>query len=563
MDSSSNNKNPPRKDPPTRHRPDTDEDNTESSSSSRSSTKSQSSPSADDKSAKEQARAAALRASSSGVFRKPRAALDALAKSRGRKPSSNVRHQPKRAIPSHLKSSSSSNSSNTTKLQRLQEEVAAKERNKTKASVRRPPPMGMQSQSNSNSTSSSSLGSSLSAVKQLNRMEADIASKERARVGRGSGAKRTGTQKQASTTNRLDRMEAEIAAKAKVGRASSALKKSNGNSNNSNRTSNRNDALAKKLQKAKAASNTPATTPGAVSSKGNAKDVSVEEGKKQKDTATEGIVTYAGAMNGNKKTAASVSKNYHRSNSGDNDPVDIMVPNGSNDEEFTDENAEGRKNNLAVAVAVEEDNNAFIPSAVEYDPDAKLPVYKNHRFRVYSLLSCTILIIMVACSIAVFAVLEKDRSSANMVPTEAPTCLRCTSEFIEYIELEVGIQKLSDPTSPEYMAKEWIIHEDEMQLMPTDKSFVQRYLLAAFYFDTHQVADWRSCNQQSPDPATDETDECDLMKVTNIKPLTFTPCKYHCMCCLAIVFSPTNTSYNGFLTLVFSISFAQSQPFGG
>jgi len=99
-------------------------------------------------------------------------------------------------------------------------------------------------------------------------------------------------------------------------------------------------------------------------------------------------------------------------------------------------------------------------------------------------------------------------------------------DFIEQLELEVGSQKLNDPTSPEYLAKEWIIHKDEAQLLPTDLNFIQRFLMAAFYFDTHQVADWRSCNQQSFDPVLNETEMCDFLKVSNIDPLEFDACEY-------------------------------------
>ena len=109
-----------------------------------------------DRNAKKQARAAAARAASSGRYLKPpplsstptgttssasaRVISDAQAKSRGRRPnnSSSVRYQPRRAIPSAFQSSPSAfqnpdgrgdsvvGTSNVTKLQRLQEEVAAK-----------------------------------------------------------------------------------------------------------------------------------------------------------------------------------------------------------------------------------------------------------------------------------------------------------------------------------------------------------------------------------------------------------------------------------------------------
>lgn len=520
----SDNKNQKKKDakkkePPTRHRPDEDADLADSSSSSRStSTKASKARrnsdqylSSIDNSAKQHARAAALRASSSGMYRTPasstnRATLDVQAKTRGRTPTnSTIRSPPKRVTPVKT--------SNATKLQRLQEEVAAKERGRRSAASmtqRRPPVASLEQKSSSNS----SLGSSLSAVKQLNRMETDIASKERARASRGSGARRSGTTpktgaSQKPKTSRLDRMEAEIAAKAKVGRASTALMKGN--------ESKRKAHVAQKLQKTGISS---ATTPGAVSSNSIASDNKDSKATKKKDS--QGAVTYAGAGMADKMKSESPTKNYQATDQ--KDKMDIDLSNGKMFVDDIDEENGNKK--LAVAVAVQEDEDVFIPSAVEYDPDAKLPVYKNQRIRVYSILICTILIIIAACSLTVLTVLENNRIAANQIPTEAPTCLRCTSDFMEYIELEVGTQKLSDPTSPEYMAKEWIIHEDEMQLLPTDRNFIQRYLLAAFYFDTHQEGDWRSCNRQSTDPSKNETEDCDLKKVTVLKPaMQFSECK--------------------------------------
>jgi len=475
---------PPRKDPPTRHTPDEAEKES-SSSSSRSTTQAAkerrlSDQSSVDNSAKQQARTAALRASSSGMYRKPTSSLDAQAKARGRRPKS-AAIRPKRVV------------SNATKLQRLQEEVVAKERGRK--------PMGTTSEH-----SNSSLSSSLSAVKQLNRMEADIAAKDRARASRGSGAKRASTSNKSTattskpSTSRLDRMEAEIAAKAKVGRASAALKNSKSNAS-------KNDRLAMKLQKAGVA--TTATIPGAVSSN--------EDSKKKEKKDSDGPFSYAGASSEKKKTGSSPSKNYRKDSN--NDPTDIAL---SKDDAIDEE--KGNKK-LAVAVAVQEDDDIYIPSAVEYDPDAKLPMLKNQRVRVYSILTCIVLIVISACSLTVLTVLEKNSIEANRVPTQAPTCLRCTSDFVEYIELEVGTQKLSDPTSPEYKAKEWIIHEDPLQLVPTDKNFIQRYLLAAFYFDTHQQGEWRSCNRM--DSSKNETESCMLKKVTVIKPLTFNECESH------------------------------------
>jgi len=371
-------------------------------------------------------------------------------------------------------------------------------------------------------------------------MEEDIAAKERARGGRRSGTARAKGIATTTATSfppsksaaakpiaarRLDRMEADIAAKAKVGRASAALKKNGQRNGNGN---NRVDALAKKLNKNRAARSTPATVPGAVSSDRNAggMDSAVEETKK-KESTNEGMKGAAATTHSDGKKqhgTSSKHKSYHNGGSnmyGDlGVSMDTTLPSGS-DDSFVDKSHKANKSNgLAVAIAVFEDENenVFIPSAVEYDPDAKPPVYKNQRFRVYGLLICTLLIIIAACTIGVLTILENNEIESDWIPTESPTCIRCTMDFIEQLELEVGSEKLQDPTSPEYMAKEWIIHEDEMQLMSTDRDFIQRFLLAVFYFDTHQIADWRSCNRQKLDPSFNENEECQFLKLTAIKP---------------------------------------------
>jgi hypothetical protein len=188
----------------------------------------------------------------------------------------------------------------------------------------------------------------------------------------------------------------------------------------------------------------------------------------------------------------------------------------SNDE---DDDEEG--NRLAVAVAVKdyEDEDVFIPSAVEYDPDAKPPIYKNRRFRMYGILVCISFILVLGCAIGILAVQEENHSVPTQVfPTGAPTCERCGLGIEEQLELEVGSEKLYDPSTAEYLAKEWIIFEDSLQLLPMDANLVQRFLLAAFYFETHKSGEWLSCNHQGEDNP-DET--CDYQRIVTIYPLTY------------------------------------------
>lgn len=187
-------------------------------------------------------------------------------------------------------------------------------------------------------------------------------------------------------------------------------------------------------------------------------------------------------------------------------------------DDFSDDEEAG---GLAVAVAVKdyEDDDVFIPAAVEYDPDAKPPMYKNRRFRMYGILGCILLIILLACTIGILAFQEKKGATPTFqIPTSAPTCERCSIGIEEQLELEVGSEKLYDPSTSEFLAKEWIINEDPLQLLPMDANLIQRFLLATFYFETHQLGDWLSCNRQSSD---DEDETCSFDRIINIYPLEY------------------------------------------
>ncbi|VEU39857.1 unnamed protein product, partial [Pseudo-nitzschia multistriata] len=503
-------------------------------------------PDADaDRAFKQKAKAARMSAVSSGAYRKPpppgsvaapastaavataRDMSDAMAKSRGRR-NAGAKNQQKRPVPAHLRDSStgghrnggntgSKNQTNTTKLERLEEEVAAKARGKAptsagaRASVTKRNPPGLSP--NRSQSEASSPGSSFTAVKRMNRMEADIAAKEQSRASRGSGDRPAG--------KRLDRLEADVAAKERAKASRVTGKKAS--------------AIARKLAKNQQQRGAPATVPGAVSStEGGGRAALLAKKKRNVAASVAATGTSEGAASSKlKKAPPSHGVNHlvggekqpkhespDASDGGAGGPTN--VPPGTGGTEVGGRYESDSNNGLAVAVAVRENEDVFIPSAVEYDPDAiKYPVYKNQRVRVYGLLFCILLIIVTACTIGVLTILQREDDEQHHVPTESPTCARCTLDYIEQLELEVGSQKLNDPESPEYLAKEWIIHEDEMQLLPTDLNFIQRFIMAAFYFDTHQVAPWRSCNQQSIDLADNETEKCDFLKLSGIKPLVF------------------------------------------
>lgn len=594
---------------------------------------------ANDKDVKQRARSSAMRAASSGVYRKPppggihiatatangsvnnAATLDAIAKSRGRRGNNNdPRKQQQRQLPSSYQrnssstsavaisaasasSSSASISTGATKLSRLEEEVTAKARgkanyrNNSNSMTKRSPQssiMSRRDQADAATKARSRLSPS-SNIKQLNRMEADVAAKEKTRAGRTvagvtrstptsttlnrmeadvtakarakaarsaaingarSSSSTTGTTTFTPSSSSLNRMEADVAAKAKsrAGRVSSIAM----SAVRDQQSKNGNDIIAKKLSKTgggrrnnQASLLGAATRPGAVSS--TMADNGDYEDRIAYKTGTNRL---AGGGGKNKRKDGMMmehddhmmdKKKSHYAAGGD--AISAMGQRGGNgsgsiDDETMILNKDGNHDDddddgdrLAVAVAVNEDDdeNVFIPSAVEYDPDAmktKVPMFKNQRFRVYGLLGCTLLIILAACSIGVLAILE-GKEEQYSPPTEAPTCIRCSVDFEEQLELEVGSQKLNDPTTAEYQAKEWIIYEDPMQLQSNDRNLIQRFILAAFYFETHQLSNWRSCNRPSvPESGVDVAEEeedfetCSFMKMTGIRPLTFEECKY-------------------------------------
>lgn len=177
--------------------------------------------------------------------------------------------------------------------------------------------------------------------------------------------------------------------------------------------------------------------------------------------------------------------------------------------------AEDCATRLAVAVAVkEDDDHKFIPAAIEYDPEAKPPIYRNRRFRLYSLVACTLTVVMIAGVIGLQVVHNKQENATIGGPTEAPK--RPGSKgILEQLELTVGSEKLQDPQGPHYRAKEWLINEDPLQLSPNDANLVQRYLLAVIYFKFHAEGEWLSCDA----PTQEEPEDfCLFQKLINIFP---------------------------------------------
>jgi hypothetical protein len=155
---------------------------------------------------------------------------------------------------------------------------------------------------------------------------------------------------------------------------------------------------------------------------------------------------------------------------------------------------------LAVAVAVEEDiEDTYLPAAVEYDPDAKPPLHRSHRFRMYTCLAIVALIVgIVGAVVGIVLTTEGDDLPAIHY--------RATLGIRENIELVVSNkEQLVDTSSPYRKALDWIMFNDPMLLTPESPKFLQRYIAAYFFYATSMKKTWTfDCNP----PQVGEMDSC-------------------------------------------------------
>jgi hypothetical protein len=170
---------------------------------------------------------------------------------------------------------------------------------------------------------------------------------------------------------------------------------------------------------------------------------------------------------------------------------------------------------LAIAVAVnEDDDDRFLPWALEYEPDAKPPIYLNRRFRLYMIATaCLFFLVILTVIIGLFVLRGGSSTSLNDAPTFAPTSLQ-DSAYFKLFAQSLNYQEWQfTEDSPYGRAAKWIMEEDERKLSPFDESLIQRYLLAVFYFITTSNGEslWRSCN---PDFTNSSNEICDFETYT-------------------------------------------------
>lgn len=153
------------------------------------------------------------------------------------------------------------------------------------------------------------------------------------------------------------------------------------------------------------------------------------------------------------------------------------IRDGYQDEPIVIDNLEDRFNEaetatVPVAFSVEEDDS-YLPSAVEFDPDSKQQhnVTSTRRKRFALPLACLVVFSAVFATIGVvISVLSSSRDSASRRE-----------------ELELVIEHLvghnSTTSLPYKRALNWLIENDSKRASHSDNSLHQRFLLAFFYFD--------------------------------------------------------------------------------
>jgi hypothetical protein len=172
---------------------------------------------------------------------------------------------------------------------------------------------------------------------------------------------------------------------------------------------------------------------------------------------------------------------------------------------------------LAVALPVtersEDDDDFFMPSAVKYDPDAKLRAERIFRFRLYGILA---FVVISAIVIGLSVGLTRNGGGTNEVPATEALPYRETIGIRENVERFIGGDKLDEAASPYARALHWITHTDPLQLTPRNATFVQRYLAAYLYFATSVDRNWTSCNP----PEEGEDESCDYIMTLDVDPLS-------------------------------------------
>ena len=167
---------------------------------------------------------------------------------------------------------------------------------------------------------------------------------------------------------------------------------------------------------------------------------------------------------------------------------------------------------IANAVDVVKEDRMERPAAREVDPDEKSHRLKKRRFGIYGQVCLVILIGVIVVGIALGVTSGGQGSQRDDEPiasTRSPPLSEREQRWNAIDKSLEDIFGLESSSLPFLRARDWLKHEDPMQLVPEDSNFVQRFTLVLFYFQTsgdEGEDGWFSCGKGRPE--LEETDTC-------------------------------------------------------
>lgn len=130
---------------------------------------------------------------------------------------------------------------------------------------------------------------------------------------------------------------------------------------------------------------------------------------------------------------------------------------------------------------------------------------EKQRFRRYLWIGICLLILLTAAIVIPVVIVfgngggpeitEPPSSAPSASPSAAPTSTRF-ADILDYARQFSSAESLNDPTSPQYLAADWVANLDGFQADLQSDVLAQRYLLAVFYFSTGGD-EWEECSRST------------------------------------------------------------------
>lgn len=143
--------------------------------------------------------------------------------------------------------------------------------------------------------------------------------------------------------------------------------------------------------------------------------------------------------------------------------------------------------------------------ASELDPSVKASFYRSQRCCTFMALTFLLAGVIIAVSVVYAPRNQQQDGIVSQKPTMKPTSYRESLGIQELIEEKVLERNVTfsdmNMDDPRYLALDWILHNDKLQLTTDDPNLLQRYTLAllAFTFDVYSwecgmVKELDACN---------------------------------------------------------------------